>query len=273
MERRWVLILVSCLMLTGLLLSPAVAAAEAGVQACFEGHITELFTGTEDCPQAQYVMVEGELLLPPDERRGVLVARLEGGEQTVFARLDQLPLEKRAAAGRILVATSQAQLLFGVTADVFAPRAILPARSGHLALQCEWAVAAEVRYGLNDPQSAPPLISGRALRRVDRSYRLSKPRPLNAAGKQGQMSRCTGKPIGGPGPTATAAPPDIAVIPPKAEPLPGGCLCSAPPRRPGKPLLPLLLLLLGGGLLLRRLRSPQVQQSDRVTVRKRSANS
>ncbi len=229
-----------------IVLLPAVCWGEGSPNQCFEGRILQVFTGTDECPKAQYIVLKGEFLLPPDDRIGVLVSGSEKENGETFADFRDLSMERRAAAGRILVGTRQAKLLFNVDVDVLAPKANLPVHRGWIGMKCDtWGgVSARVNYG---ESNATTLGAGKALEWAEDRYQIANPIPRNGRGQRGRLGRCVLElPKAGSGPKP--APDGTTDLQPVAPPPPtSSCLCSsvAPRSQPLSWLsvLPLLLLL------------------------------
>lgn len=194
--------------------------------------IDQVFFGTADCPNAQYVMMRtqapGQVILGG---RSIVTDNADGSDAGVFGTFTET-LSNGDAGVAILMGTPEAEDLFGIPMDELA--------SGHLIFPDGRVCWAEldppfdcVAYGaftgdtgtFGSPAAAPQL--GMALVRQQSTgnnaddFALAEPAPRNNAGATGTLGQCSGA---GPTPTATTGgePTPTATSPPVSG-CPGDC--------------------------------------------------
>jgi MYXO-CTERM domain-containing protein len=210
--------------------------ALAGVM-CTDVQIVEIFAGTDECPDAQYVMMR----MVVDLQGAVGGTHVDTGSG-VFGTFPPGDAPNALMGDALLVATARAEGLFGIDADAVAwGDVLLDLPQGTVSYSCSGET---VLYG----DVGPDLTRGMALKRVGANWVLGAPAPFNNAGDLGVLGTCPPDPDAGAG----AEPPRDASV--GDEPILDdsggegcGCRVGASPERRAWPALLLL-----GALMARR---------------------
>jgi hypothetical protein len=164
----------------------AVLAALAPARAwapCHLVSIVEVFGGTASCPRAQYVVLElldnGEnfvggwsILISTNEIFGTFAADVPNG----------------MAGDKVLMATPEAEALFGITADHTAPGTVsIESPDGVVTFDCS---GDEVHYGAVPMSESPPLAPDVAIKWTGAMWVQGAPAPVNNAGDTGTPGAC-----------------------------------------------------------------------------------
>lgn len=159
------------------------AAAESAVD-CFNAHITEVFAGTAECPDSDYVVVKADA---PDTGSTSNIVVLDHCGAAVGAFGDEV-VSVPQPVGTFLVARPGAESLFGISADMSAA-SDLPTPNGALLYGCS-PTPVEVVYGDYPGANAPALPLGKALKWNGASWELGDPQPMNSKGQTGVLGTC-----------------------------------------------------------------------------------
>jgi len=201
----------------------------------------ELYAGDAECPNAQYVVLRGDVR-----------QRAQWGSWHVVTRDHCLLPQKRLARVRseltiggepdratLLVGTPGAQVRFGIKMDVVA-RPVLDPRDGSVALRCGSLMGNGVIYGSYPSATAPALTDGKALRLVKKQWRQVEPQPTNSYGVTGRLGSCSSKTVAPRvvPPAPTAYPLCDPIGPPTNPAQPAGVKSTAGPKRGGLPAPP-----------------------------------
>ncbi len=186
MRNRWIAFVaaVACLVTAGH------SRAEASVPTCTNQWIAEVFGGSASCPAAQYVLIRvptqvapwefGQHSLVTEDRCGSYL-----GDFGSWATPDAGPQEQT-----FLVATPQAQELFGIQADVVTQRPVVP-MNGRVEFHCG-SGAQFVSYGAHASSAGVPALQpGLALKKTATGWELGQPAPANSKGEQGVLGSCS----------------------------------------------------------------------------------
>jgi hypothetical protein len=159
----------------GCVLCAAPARGESSMS-CMSASIVEIFSGTAEAPDADYVVVARNSgcgdTVDVLEHCGAWVGRV--GSRT-----------GACGSATVLIAHPHAEALFGIQADVIATGRV-PQPDGHLQYSCG-AASAKLAYGAYSKDGVPALVPGKALKRVGSSWVLGEPTPRNSSGDLGAL--------------------------------------------------------------------------------------
>jgi MYXO-CTERM domain-containing protein len=161
---------------------------------CHLNEIVEIFPGTDDCPDAQYVL----LRMTAFGQNHVGGTEVDTGSGT-FATFPPGDAANQELGDLLLVATARAEGLFGITADAVAPGdVLLDVPDGIVSYSCS---GDSVLYGAHG--NAPALVRGLALKKngpLITDWTTGSPAPGNNARDTGTLGTCP------PGPEAALEP-------------------------------------------------------------------
>jgi len=228
---------------TGLLIAGALALVPVpALASCHLMEIVEIFAGTDDCPDAHYLVLR-MTALAQDAVQGTSITNLDGSTFGAFAA--GTTLANAELGSNILMATARAEGLFGIAADGVAD-GLLAFPEGRVTYSCS---ADAVLYGSIGAE--PALVRGMALKKDGvGDWALGAPTPVNNANQTGTLGTCPPNLDGG------EPPPDEGPDPDAGEPgetaTDEGCGCRVGGAPAGSPAWIALLAL---AALARRRRS------------------
>jgi MYXO-CTERM domain-containing protein len=156
---------------------------------CTDVQIVEIFPGTDECPDAHYVMMR----MLVDLQGAVGGTHVDTGSG-VFGTFPPGDAANALMGDALLVATARAEGLFGIDADAVATGdVLLDLPQGTVSYSCSGET---VLYG----DVGPDLTRGMALKRVGANWVLGAPAPFNNAGDLGVLGTCPPDPDAGWGP-------------------------------------------------------------------------
>ena len=207
-----------------------IARTSSGGSSCDEMTIVEIFAGTEECPKAQYVVLRMDVDL--QGRTRLTWVETGSGRLATFPDSDAV---NNMMDDKLLVATAQAETLFGITADAVAPGDLyLDIPDGFVRYSCSGET---VLYGAGGV--APGLMRGMALKKIGTNWVTGAPSPANNAGDPVVSGKCPPDPDAGVDPE-----PELDASAPDAEPSEtdddSGCGCRVSAAPPGEPWMALL---------------------------------